>query len=88
MRVEFRSSFARDLRRLRDKTVKERIRTAIEQVEEAKDLNEINNIRKLTGDGSYYRIRIGDYRPGLLFEQDTAVFVRCLHRRDIYRYFP
>ncbi|NPA92437.1 MAG: type II toxin-antitoxin system RelE/ParE family toxin, partial [Chloroflexi bacterium] len=37
---------------------------------------------------SFYRIRLGDYRLGLEIEGDTVVFVRFLHRRDIYRYFP
>jgi mRNA interferase RelE/StbE len=35
-----------------------------------------------------YSIRIGDYRIGLALEKDTLVFVRCLHRKEIYRFFP
>jgi mRNA interferase RelE/StbE len=46
------------------------------------------NVKHLTSEGSYYRIRIGDYRLGLLLEDDTVTIVRFLHRRDIYRYFP
>ena len=88
MKVEFRNSFTRDLRRLRDKSVKERIKATIEQIEEADDLKEVSNLRKLSGGGNYYRARIGGYRLGLLLNQDTVIFVRCLPRRDIYRYFP
>jgi mRNA interferase RelE/StbE len=36
----------------------------------------------------YYRIRLGDYRVGLKIENNTVCFVRFLHRKDIYRYFP
>ena len=36
----------------------------------------------------YFRIRIGDFRIGLRLENDTLIFVRCLNRKDIYRYFP
>lgn len=47
------------------------------------------DLKKLSGGrGAYYRIRVGDYRLGLEVEGDVVVFVRCLHRRDMYRYFP
>lgn len=46
-------------------------------------------MKKLSGgSGDYYRLRVGDYRIGLEIEGEIIVFVRCLHRRDIYRYFP
>jgi mRNA interferase RelE/StbE len=61
---------------------------SIEQVEHADSLHGISNIKRLTADGAYYRIRIGDYRIGITMENDIVTFVRCLHRRDIYRYFP
>ena len=88
MKVEFRNSFTKDLRRIRDKSVKGRIKAVIEQIEETDDLKEVSNVRKLSGGVNYYRVRIGDYRLGLLLNQNTVVFIRCLPRRDIYRYFP
>jgi len=60
LKVEFRNSFTRDLRRLRDKSVKERIKATIERIEEADDLKEVSNVRKLSGGGNYYQVRIGD----------------------------
>ena len=60
----------------------------MQQIEEVDDLREVSNVRKLSGSGNYYRVRIGGYRLGLLLNQDTVVFVRCLPRRDIYQYFP
>lgn len=96
MRTEFRRSFERDLRRVKkDREILDRIRAAIEEVEAADDLRELPNIKKLRGgSGDYYRLRVGDYRLGLEVElggienEVVVVFVRCLHRRDIYRYFP
>jgi mRNA-degrading endonuclease RelE of RelBE toxin-antitoxin system len=35
-----------------------------------------------------YRIRIGDYRLGIIFDGETLIFERVLHRKGIYRYFP
>jgi mRNA interferase RelE/StbE len=88
MRVEFKSSFTRDLKKIRGIRLKEKVRRVIELVERTDTLEEIANIRKLRGSDVYFRIRIGDYRIGIKLNGDTVSFVRILHRRDIYRYFP
>ena len=88
MKVEFRSSFLKDVKALRGRPLKERIKAAIAQVESAPSLQEIRNLKKLRGGPDLYRIRIGDYRLGLACEAGTVIFVRCLHRREIYRYLP
>ena len=44
--------------------------------------------RRTELDAALYRIRVGDYRLGLVFDGGTMTFVRCLNRREIYRYFP
>lgn len=88
MKVRFSESFARDLRRISDKGTLSRIRRTIDSVERAMSLDEVPQLKKLRGAGSYYRIRVGDHRMGLIIESDLVTFVRCLHRRDIYRYFP
>jgi mRNA interferase RelE/StbE len=88
LKVRFKESFARDLRALKDKTLLGRIRALIEDVEKAGSLGEVASLKKLRGGGTYYRIRIGDFRVGVAVEEDVVVFVRILHRRDIYRYFP
>jgi len=71
-----------------DAGILRRIRKVIEQVEAARLFQEISNIKRLDAKGKYYRIRVGDYRLGLVFEQGTLTFVRCLNRKEIYRYFP
>jgi len=86
--TRFKESFAKDLRRLREQAILRRIRDAIEAVEHADSLAEVSQIKKLSGAGSYYRIRVGEYRIGLIVEGEAVVFVRVLHRREIYRYFP
>ena len=88
MKVRFTASFASDLRALADKSLLERIRSLIAQVECAESLKEIPNLQKLRGGGAYYRARLGDYRVGLAAEGDAVFFVRVLHRREVYRYFP
>jgi len=88
MKVEFRKTFEKDLRKLRGKTLLHKIRDTIEAVESAQTLDEIINVKKLKGEDGYFRIRIGDYRIGLFIQEDTLLFVRILHCREFYRYFP
>lgn len=88
MNVSFRSSVARDLNRITDKNLLRRVREAIEAVEHAQSINDLPNLKKLKSSKNYYRLRIGDYRIGLAFEDDALVFVRFLNRKEIYRYFP
>jgi mRNA interferase RelE/StbE len=88
VKVEFRRSFERDVDKIRDEDLLARIQTTIESVETAESLADINDITKLKTKGNYYRIRIGDYRIGITVNEDIVSFVRVLHRREIYRYFP
>ncbi|MBE9215706.1 type II toxin-antitoxin system RelE/ParE family toxin [Plectonema cf. radiosum LEGE 06105] len=88
MNVEFRKSFEKDLSKIRDETLLQKIQAVIEEVENAENLLDVKNVKKLKADGDYYRIRIGDYRIGLTISDDAIVFVRALQRKDIYRYFP
>ena len=88
MKLEFRSSFAKDLKSIRDKALLRRVREIIEEVERAKSPSEITNLKKLKDRGNYYRIRTGNYRAGITIAGDTVVFVRLMNRRDIYKYFP
>ncbi len=57
-------------------------------METVDSLGNLTNVKKLKAEGDYYRIRIGDYRIGLALEDSAIVFVRVLHRKEIYRYFP
>jgi mRNA interferase RelE/StbE len=88
LKVDFRKSFLRDLKRVKDTTIRNRMRETIQSVEQAQSLQEISDLKKLRYGDRYYRIRIGDYRLGLALDHDTLVFVRFLHRKDLYKYFP
>ena len=89
MELEFRASFIRDLRRVRDHSILGRVSALIEELEAAERLADISNAARIRSDqGRYYRFRIGDYRVGAVLEGQMLTLVRILHRRDIYRYFP
>jgi mRNA interferase RelE/StbE len=88
VKTAFRESLEADLSAIHDAALLRRIRNVIEQVEAARTFRQIPNLKRLEATGKYYRIRIGDYRLGFVLEQGTVTFVRCLNRKDIYRYFP
>ena len=88
MIVTFRKSFEKDLNKLRDADLLRKIQAIIEESEAAVNFVDINNLKKLKADGNYYRIRVGNYRIGLILDKTEIVFVRVLHRKEMYRYFP
>ena len=88
MKVTFRKSFERDLKRIRDASLRRRVREAIERLEAADASQEVSNLERLSGASGFGRVRIGDYRLGVAFEDDGIDLVRFLHRREIYRFFP
>ena len=88
MRIIFKNSFAKDLKKVKDQNLKQMVISTIETIEQAKGLAQLSNTKKLKGDDCYYRIKLGDYRIGIIIEDDVVTFVRILHRKDIYRHFP
>jgi mRNA interferase RelE/StbE len=88
MNFEFEKAFVRDFRKLRSKELANSISEAINQVSEASRYTDINNLRKLSGYKSAFRIRIGDYRIGVIIENNIVTFVAFAHRKDIYKRFP
>ena len=88
MKVEFKDSFAKDLKRVKDNAFLKYVKDVIESVEKAHSLSEIQNLKKLKGGGNFYRLRAGDFRIGISFKNDAVIFVRILDRKDIYKHFP
>jgi len=88
METEFRKSFVKDIKRhSNDEKLLARIQKIILEVEAADSILTINNLKKLKMEGSYYRIRSGSYRVGLIIENNTIILVRVLHgiasKRDL-----
>jgi len=88
MNVSFDESFLKSLKKVKDKSVLSKVEEIIYALEAAELLGEIPNCKKLVGYKTYYRIRIGNYRLGLEFEQQEVQLITILHRKDIYRKFP
>ena len=66
MKTTFKKSFVKDLKTHdNDKNLLTRIQETILEVEAADSITSIKNLKKLKAEGSYYRIRVGNYRLGL-----------------------
>jgi mRNA interferase RelE/StbE len=88
VKLRFEAKFAKDLRNITNAKLMGKIKDVIEQCKQADNLTQLNHIKKLQGHDTFYRIRVGDYRIGLEAVDDELIFTRCLHRKEIYRYFP
>ncbi len=89
MKALYQPSFIKDLKALKSTSVFRQINKLVfEDIPNYQTLDDISNLKKLKDEDSAYRIRIGDYRIGVISDGDTIIFERVLHRREIYRYFP
>jgi mRNA interferase RelE/StbE len=79
VKVEFRQSFAKDLKGVKEKGLLRRVQEIIEAIEKVNSLAELSNLKKLKGGGNYFRVKVGDYRVGIALKNDTIIFVRFLN---------
>lgn len=88
MIIKVDKSFVKDINRIKDKRLRNHIADCIDQIQKADSLTKIVSLKKITGETHYYRIRLGDYRLGIKVSGNSVIFIRALHRKEIYRYFP
>ncbi|WP_428656836.1 type II toxin-antitoxin system RelE family toxin [Runella sp.] len=67
MKYDYENAYLRDAKKLPDSVIS-LLQNIILSVREAKKLQDIPNLKKLSGYKNAYRIRIGDYRIGLYVE--------------------
>ena len=89
MNVEYAKSFLKDVKRLKDRKIAQRLEVSLILLESAGDLHEVPGVKSMSGASGYYRIRIGQYRLGVKHMEDgTLLILRFLTRGEVYRYFP
>ena len=88
MKVEYLAKFYKDLDKINIDTLKNNIVRVIINIKDSDKITSVKDIKKIKGSKIAYRIRIGDYRIGIYYENDVVQFARIMHRKDIYKYFP
>lgn len=88
MKVSYSKQSVKDVKKIKDRKLIERITHVISELKKAEHIEEISNIKKLKGHPTAYRIRIGDYRLGLFYENETVEIARLVKKNDIYKLFP
>jgi mRNA interferase RelE/StbE len=90
MKVFFKKSFIKDFQRLPTEIKEEVKKICLTIFPKIKNLKEFNlyPLKKLRGFKFYYRIKLKDFRIGFKKSDDEVIFMRVLHRKDIYKYFP
>ncbi len=88
MNVLFTARFHKDISKITDDDLLERVALVIEDLENAHNLSIISNVKKMKGYSGYFRIRIGDYRLGIYLKKGSIFIQRFAHRKNIYDIFP
>ena len=88
MKVTYTALFSKDLDKIVDDEILEKIERTIEQVKLAQKPLDILHIKKMKNAKNAFRIRVGNHRIGIYLEKDTVIFARVALRKDIYGIFP
>lgn len=87
MKVAYSKDFIKNVRKLSGKTLSS-VKETIQEVIDAKSINEITNCKKLVDYDYVYRIRIGSYRAFFIFHvqivDDTVSFEYLGSRGEAY----
>jgi mRNA interferase RelE/StbE len=88
MQVEITKKFGKQVAKCQDLKIRNKLFLIINELSDAPDLTRIKNIKKLKGHHSMYRIRLQDYRIGIMLQGKKVILAAFDHRSDIYKYFP
>ncbi len=88
MQIEFTRKFGKQVEKCKDYAIRSRLNKTIDIILVAERFSDIRNIKKIKGQNTFYRLKIGDYRIGLIYKGNMVIFAAFDHRSDIYKYFP
>lgn len=89
MELIVRGQFIRDLKTYADKQLFTEVGDKAKEIEAAKTISQIQQLKKFRRYRTLYRIKIAEnYRIGLIIRGNTVWFTRFGHRNTIYKYFP
>lgn len=88
MLVKVKKSFLKQLAFV-PKDVRDRIELFVfETLPMLESLGQSGKIEKMHGYKSCFKVRFGDYRVGIIYENEVVVVKVVMNRKEIYRFFP
>jgi len=88
MKVEFRSSFLNDIKKLKSKYTVNLIQRVIENCETARSISEIRHCEPLQSRGKFFKIKHGQFRFGIFIDKGIVEFLKFGTRQNFYDDFP
>ncbi len=88
MKVDYRSSFLRDVKKIKAKEVKELIEEVIKNCKEAETIADIKNCSYLTSKGKFFKLKYNQYRLGVHIDNGVVEFIKFGTRENFYKDFP
>ncbi|MGZ8162900.1 MAG: type II toxin-antitoxin system RelE family toxin [Methylobacter sp.] len=59
-----------------------------EELVSTSSIYEMGKVEKMKGYDGFYKVRFGNYRLGLVIENEIVAVKTVMHRREIYKFFP
>jgi mRNA interferase RelE/StbE len=54
----------------------------------ASSMSSLGKVEKMQGYEGFYKVRFGNYRLGLVIDNNLVTIKTVMHRREIYKFFP
>lgn len=88
MKIEYRSSFVKDIKKLKSKATSDLIQSVIENCENSSIIADIKHCEPLQSQGKFFKIKYGRYRFGVFIDKGTVEFLKFGTRQNFYDDFP
>jgi len=88
MIVKIDKRFDKDCEKIKNEPVSDKLKEIINQLMNAGSTKDVQNLKKLKGFSNIYRIKLSDFRIGLIINKNEIELIRFLPRKDIYKHFP
>jgi mRNA interferase RelE/StbE len=88
MKIDYRSSFVKDIKKLKSKDISQLITSVIENCEKANTISDIKHCEPLQSRGKFFKLKYGKYRFGIYIDKGTVEFLKFGTRQNFYDDFP
>ena len=88
MKVLYRSSFLKDIKKLKSAVSVNLIHSAIDNCKRAGTISDIKNCEPLQSRGKFFKLKYGQYRFGIYIDKGIVEFLKFGTRQNFYDDFP